>query len=114
MQRRTCDAAAILANLELMVNVYIERIACKVMAPTLLLHARGDRSVAASEGSRLASCMPNAEIVLLEDDNHIFLPYTFGFEQALGAIEIFLDKWPRLQAEQVESGEIMVPTTLSN
>ncbi len=112
MQRRACDAAAILANLELMVNVDIERIAGKVMVPTLLLHARGDRSVAASEGRRLGACMPNAEIVLLEDDNHIFLPNTLGFEQAIGAIETFLDKRTRLQAEQTESGDIMAPTIL--
>lgn len=90
MQRRACDTAAILANLRLMVGIDIEEVAASVAAPTLLLHSRGDRSVAAAEGRRLAAIMPNAEIVLLEDDNHIFLPGTVGFRQALEAIQIFL------------------------
>jgi pimeloyl-ACP methyl ester carboxylesterase len=92
MQRRACDAAAILANLELMVSIDIEDIAEDVSVPTLLLHSRGDRSVAAAEGRRLAAVMPNAEIVLLEDDNHIFLPGTIGFRQALAAIRAFLSR----------------------
>lgn len=90
MQARACDAAAILANLDLMVAIDIEEIARRVTAPTLLLHSRGDRSVALAEGLRLASNMPNAEIVILDDDNHIFLPGTTGFRQATAAIEAFL------------------------
>ncbi len=92
MQRRACDAAAIFANLELMVNVDVEEIAKDVAVPALLLHSRGDRSVAAAEGLRLAAMMPNSEIVLLEDDNHIFLPGTIGFRQALEAIQGFLSR----------------------
>lgn len=92
MQRRACDAAAILANLDLMVSVDVERIAGEVTAPTLLLHARGDRSVASAEGTRLAATMPNAEIVLLDDDNHIFLPGTAGYRQAIQAICTFLSR----------------------
>lgn len=90
MQGRACDAAAILANLDLMVGIDIEEIARQVAAPTLLLHSRGDRSVAVAEGLRLAANMPNAEIVILDDDNHIFLPDTTGFRQATAAIETFL------------------------
>lgn len=90
MQRRACDAAAILANLELMVSIDVEALAKEVAAPTLLLHSRGDRSVAAEEGRRFASMLPNAELVLLDDDNHIFLPGTIGFDQATAAIEAFL------------------------
>ncbi len=92
MQRRACDVSAILANLDLMVNVDVEEIAKDVVVPALLLHSRGDRSVAAAEGLRLAAIMPNAEIVLLEDDNHIFLPGTIGFRQALEAIQGFLSR----------------------
>ncbi|AUH66999.1 alpha/beta fold hydrolase [Paracoccus zhejiangensis] len=90
MQRRACDAAAILANLELMVSIDIEDMAKEVTTPSLLLHSRGDRSVAADEGRRLAAAMPNADLVLLEDDNHIFLPGTTGFGQATSAIDRFL------------------------
>ncbi|MBU3028538.1 alpha/beta fold hydrolase [Paracoccus marinaquae] len=92
MQRRACDAAAILANLELMVGIDIEDLAGTVATPALLLHSRGDRSVAAEEGRRLAALMPNAEFVLLDDDNHIFLPGTAGFDQATRAIDRFLHR----------------------
>ncbi|MCB1352303.1 MAG: alpha/beta hydrolase [Rhodobacteraceae bacterium] len=90
MQRRACDAAAILANLDLMVGLDIEALARQVTAPVLLLHSRGDRSVSDAEGRRLAMTLPNADFVLLDDDNHIFLPGTPGFHQALAAIERFL------------------------
>lgn len=90
MQRRACDAAAILANLDLMVGLDIEALAREVSAPVLLLHSKGDRSVSDAEGQRLAMTLPNAEFVLLDDDNHIFLPGTPGFHQALAAIERFL------------------------
>lgn len=90
MQGRACDAAAILANLELMVSIDIEDLAHEVATPALLLHSRGDRSVASEEGRRLAAAMPNAELVLLDDDNHIFLPGTSGFDQATRAIDRFL------------------------
>ncbi|WP_133123082.1 alpha/beta fold hydrolase [Zhengella mangrovi] len=91
MQRRACDAAAILANLELMVNIDVEDMAREVTAPTLLLHSRGDRSVSCDEGRRLAAVMPNSAISFLDDDNHIFLPRTTGYRQALVAISKFLE-----------------------
>ena len=75
-----------------MVNVDIEEIAKDVVVPAQLLHSRGDRSVAAAEGRRLAAIMPNAEIVLLEGDNHIFLLGTLGFRQAIEAIQSFLSR----------------------
>lgn len=94
MQRRACDAAAILANLELMVSIDVEAIAREVTSPAVLLHSRGDRSVAMAEGRRLASILPNAEFVMLDDDNHIFLPGTLGFNQATEAIDNFLSAFP--------------------
>lgn len=44
------------------------------------------------EGRRLAALMPNAEFVMLDDENHIFLPGTIGYRQALNAIDDFLSK----------------------
>lgn len=90
MQRQACDPQAILANLDLMANIDVEEIAAQVTAPTLLVHSRGDLSVAAEEGRRLAATMPDAEIVLLDDDNHIFLPGTTGYRQACMAMDAFL------------------------
>ncbi len=82
-----------------MVNVDIERIASEVNTPKLLLHSLGERSVAALEGRRLAAVMPNAEIVLHQDDNHIFLPQTPEFDQALAAIDTCIGKQTHHQVE---------------
>lgn len=66
-----------------------------VDVPTLLLHSRGDRSVAVVEGRRLVTTMPNADFVILDDENHIFQPDTIGFKQATRAIDRFLQVFDR-------------------
>ena len=43
----------------------------RITQPTLVLHARKDRSVPYEEGRRLASLLPEARLVTLESDNHI-------------------------------------------
>lgn len=44
-----------------------------VQAPTLVLHARGDRVAPIDEGRRLASGIPGAEFIELDSQNHILL-----------------------------------------
>jgi pimeloyl-ACP methyl ester carboxylesterase len=45
----------------------------RITAPTLVLHARGDRAVTLEEARLAASLVPNARLVLLESRNHILL-----------------------------------------
>ncbi len=90
MQKRTVDPATMLANLELMCRLDIQKIAKQVHHPTLLVHSKGDRAIAVTEGSNLTTLMPNAEFVPVDGDNHIFIPGTKGSQQALLAIEHFL------------------------
>lgn len=40
--------------------------------PTLVLHGEGDRLVPAANGRRIAEVVPGAELVVLEDANHLF------------------------------------------
>lgn len=90
MQRRAVDSAAMLANLELMCSIDVDAEARNVTCPVLLVHSRGDRAVDLAEGKRLAALLPKAELVVLDDENHIFLPGTQAFDQAVSAMENFL------------------------
>jgi pimeloyl-ACP methyl ester carboxylesterase len=90
MQRLTLDSSAMLANLELMCTLDVTDMAGMIDCPVLLVHSRGDRAVDVNEGRRLAAMLRHAEFVVLDDDNHIFLPGSLGFERACSAIESFL------------------------
>jgi len=93
MQRRAVDSPSMLANLELMCSLDVEREARAINCPVLLIHSRGDRAVDIAEGNKLAAMISNAEFTVLDDDNHIFLPATIGFEQAVTSMEGFLDRF---------------------
>jgi pimeloyl-ACP methyl ester carboxylesterase len=45
-----------------------------IHVPTLVIHSRNDSVHPLSEGHKLASNIPNAELVVLESANHILLP----------------------------------------
>lgn len=46
----------------------------KIQVPTLVVHGRNDSVHPMSEGNKLASQIPNAELIVLETSNHILLP----------------------------------------
>lgn len=46
----------------------------KVDVPTLVIHSRNDSVHPLSEGRKLASGIPNADMIVLESNNHILLP----------------------------------------
>ena len=63
------DAAAFLtANLDIDVTA----LAPKVAVPTLVIHCRGDLVVPFEQGRRIATLIPGARLVTLENRNHIF------------------------------------------
>lgn len=69
-----------------------------VAAPTLVIHARGDRVVPVQEGRLLATLIPGARLVLLDSDNHILLADEPAWEQFLSAMRGFLDATVRAPA----------------
>lgn len=54
-------------------SVDVSELAERVAAPTLVAHVRGDAMVPVEEGERLASKIPQAELVTLDGDNHILM-----------------------------------------
>ena len=62
----------------------------KVAVPTLVLHARHDRTAPFDEGRRLAALIPNARFVSLESENHQPKPDDPGWPKFTSEIEAFL------------------------
>ena len=62
-----------------------------VVAPTLVMHARGDRVVPVEEGLLLAKLIPGARLVLLDSDNHILLGDEPAWGEFLSAVRGFLN-----------------------
>ena len=54
------------------------------------MHARADHVVPVQEGRLLAKLIPNAQLVLLDSENHILLADEPAWEQFLSALRGFL------------------------
>ena len=69
--RRSADAQAAAAFLELDLVSSMRAVLPKLEHPALVLHRRGDRTVPISHGRELASLLPNARFVALAGDSHL-------------------------------------------
>lgn len=61
-----------------------------VQAPTLVIHARGDRRAPVEQGRQMAALIPNSRFVTLESDNHILFRDEPAWPQFLDEIDRFL------------------------
>ena len=68
----------------------------KITAPTLVMHRRGDKAVAAESGRIVASLIRNSRFVLLDGDHH--MPFDSETEPVLRAMEEFLGVEPHTTA----------------
>ena len=59
-----------------------------IRVPTLVLHRSGDRDVNIEEARYIADRIPDAELVELEGEDHLF--FTSGLEEMLDEVETFL------------------------
>lgn len=90
LQRRTTspeNAARIMAAAGLLDVVDI---APQVCAPTLVLHARGDRRAPLEQGRLLAALIPNAQLVTLDSSNHILQEGEPAWRRFLDEVDTFL------------------------
>jgi DNA-binding CsgD family transcriptional regulator len=76
-----------------------------VNAPTLVMHARGDRVVPAQEGRLLATLIPGSRLVLLDSENHILLADEPAWDHFLSALRGFLDV-PVAAAGAIDTSEL--------
>lgn len=70
----------------------VRALASRVMAPTLVLHARDD-AMCPFEGAReLAGLIPNSELVPLNGHNHVLLEHEPAWPRFVAAVEDFLSE----------------------
>ena len=62
----------------------------QVIAPTLVMHARGDHVVPVEEGRLLARLIPDARLIVLDSDNHILLADEPAWLDLLSALHGFV------------------------
>jgi len=72
-QRQTVTAANAARYLEVFADIDVRHRLKQVQAPTLVMHARGDRRIPIARGVHLAAEIPGAEFVALDSDNHLLL-----------------------------------------
>lgn len=90
LQRRTTspeNAARIMAATA---ELDVVDVAADVTAPTLVLHARGDRRVPLAQGRLLATLIPDARLVVLDSPNHILQAQEPAWRRFLAEVDDFL------------------------
>ena len=96
-QRRSADADVAAAFLELDLATNARALLPGVLAPSLVLHRRGDRTVPIGRGRELASLLPNARFVALAGDSH--LPHLDDQRDLQRALAGFLDEDARVDVD---------------
>ncbi len=87
--RATCTENAVRSRAERM-HVDVSEIVPDVAAPTLVVHARGDRMVGFARGRELAARIPGARLVMLDSDNHITLADEPAWPEFVDELAAFL------------------------
>jgi pimeloyl-ACP methyl ester carboxylesterase/DNA-binding CsgD family transcriptional regulator len=94
LQRRSASAETAVRLYDARNDIDVLDRASSVTAPTLVLHARGDRVVPVEEGRLLAARVPGARFVLLDSANHILLADEPAWQDFLAELEAFLPTAP--------------------
>jgi pimeloyl-ACP methyl ester carboxylesterase/DNA-binding winged helix-turn-helix (wHTH) protein len=90
LQRRTTSSANAAHYMQSYSEIDITAVAPKVVAPTLVLHARDERRIPLEEGRRLAAAIPGSRFVTLDSPNHILLADEPAWPRFLEEVETFL------------------------
>jgi len=69
----------------------VRELASRIDVPVLVAHVRGDAMVPVEEGERLASLIPNAEMLELEGQNHILMEGDASWPRFIEELCTFLD-----------------------
>jgi len=79
-------------------RIDVSRLAGRVAAPTLVLHARDDAMIEFDRGRELAALIPRAQFVPLEGRNHVLLADEPAWPRFLAAVDAFFRQAPQAVA----------------
>ncbi|MCB0967374.1 MAG: alpha/beta fold hydrolase [Ilumatobacter sp.] len=89
-QRRTTSPENAVRFLEEFAAIDVSSIAEQVACPTLILHARDDVRVPASQAKELAALIPDSRLALLDSSNHLLSATEPAWPEFLRLIDEFL------------------------
>ncbi|MCH8298668.1 MAG: alpha/beta fold hydrolase [Chloroflexi bacterium] len=81
----------------------------EITAPTLVLHAVGDRRVPYEQGRQLSSLIPGAKMVDLDSQNHLLIANEPAWKTCQAAVREFLGTGPAVSAETVADTKLEPP-----
>jgi pimeloyl-ACP methyl ester carboxylesterase/DNA-binding winged helix-turn-helix (wHTH) protein len=90
LQRRTATPANAALIMAATADLDVADLAPQVQAPTLVIHARGDRRAPLAEGRRLATLIPDSRLAVLDSPNHILLHDEPAWERFVDELNGFL------------------------
>jgi DNA-binding winged helix-turn-helix (wHTH) protein/alpha-beta hydrolase superfamily lysophospholipase len=90
MQRASADPETAVKLRHAIDRFDVAELLPQVAAPTLVLHARGDVIHPLSQGMKLAAGIGGARLITLDGRNHVLLPTSAAWPQAMAAIDTFL------------------------
>lgn len=94
LQRKTTSPECAARYLDVTGDFDITALLPKVLAPTLVMHVRGDLMVPFEEGKALAAGIPGAHFVALQGRNHFFLEDEPASERFFEEMKFFLNTSP--------------------
>lgn len=92
LQRRSTSGECAAQYMEVLANIDVVDLLPKVVAPTLVMHARGDLFVPFEAGQRMAARIPGARFVALQGTNHALREQSAATQRFFEEIDLFLAK----------------------
>lgn len=90
LQRRTTSPECAAQYFDVVGDMDVTDLLAQVKAPTLVLHARGDRMIPIEVGRQLAAGIPGARFIALQGQNHILLQHEPAAERFFEETKLFL------------------------
>jgi len=90
LQRRTTSPESAVRYYETVGNIDVTDEAGRVVAPTLVMHVRGDAVVPIEAGREMAAGIRGARFVALQGKNHLILEHEPAAERFFEEIKLFL------------------------
>jgi DNA-binding winged helix-turn-helix (wHTH) protein/pimeloyl-ACP methyl ester carboxylesterase len=91
LQLETTTSDNAVRFLDVFAHIDVSTLLPRITCPTLVIHARGDLRVPATQGQFLASSIPGARLLLLDSRNHLLTADEPAWPVILREIDSFLD-----------------------